>query len=151
MGSMENLILDIVDTTRLIRREFDRRAATLGTTRAQWRVLVKLARSGGGERQVDLAEALDVEPISLCRMVDRLEQAGLVERRRDEEDRRAWRIHLTGKAAPIVEELQAIGDVFHGDAVAGVSREDIEITRSVLARLRANISASGVEPRRKAS
>ena len=153
MGGMESLIMEIVDTARLLRREFDRRAAALGTTRAQWRVLVRLARSGGtgGIRQVDLADALDVEPISLCRMVDRLEQAGLVERRRDEEDRRAWRIHLTEKAAPLVEELQAIGEVFHADSLTGIPDGDLGILRDVLARIRDNLNISGVESARKAS
>ena len=86
---MENFAFEISDTARLIRREANRRVAFLGATRAQWRVLKWLAHTGGNLRQIELADALDVEPISLCRMIDRLEEAGLVERRRDETDRRA--------------------------------------------------------------
>ncbi|HEV2866551.1 MAG TPA: MarR family transcriptional regulator, partial [Allosphingosinicella sp.] len=89
---MESFAFEVAETARAIRRDFDRRAAILGTTRAQWRVLARLVRQDG-QRQVDLADALDVEPITLCRMVDRLAEAGLVERRADEADRRAWRIH----------------------------------------------------------
>jgi MarR family transcriptional regulator, transcriptional regulator for hemolysin len=84
-------------------------------------------------------------------MVDRLEQAGLLERRKDEEDRRAWRIHLTSKAAPIIEELQAIGDVFHGDALTGISPKELELTRKVLARIRDNLSQCGANAARKVS
>jgi MarR family transcriptional regulator for hemolysin len=151
MRVMNPITFDIGETARLIRRDFDRRAATLGATRAQWQVLARLARFGDGVRQVDLAEALDVEPISLCRMIDRLEQAGLVERRKDEEDRRAWRIHLTPKASPIIEELQALGDVFHGDVLAGISREDLDVAHRVLGRIRDNLSKCGANAARKVS
>src|SRR4029450_3141757 len=87
---MENLPFEIAETAHALRRAFDRRAATLGVTRAQWKVLFRLSRMPG-LRQVDLADQLDVEPITLCRIIDRLEDAGLVERRRDPADRRAWR------------------------------------------------------------
>ncbi len=85
-----NFAFSVAETALALRREFDRRAAALGVTRAQWRVLARLGRQDG-LRQVALADALDVEPITLCRMIDRLSDAGLVERRHDEEDRRAWR------------------------------------------------------------
>ena len=94
-GAMENFAFEVAETARLIRREANKRAAVLGATKAQWRVLARLSRTGDGVRQIELADALDVEPITLCRMIDRLEEAGLVERRRDGADRRAWRIHLT--------------------------------------------------------
>ena len=70
---MENYAFEIVETARLIRREANKRAAVLGATKAQWRVLAWLKRHGDGARQVELAEGLDVEPITLCRMIDRLE------------------------------------------------------------------------------
>ncbi|WP_226372666.1 MarR family winged helix-turn-helix transcriptional regulator [Allosphingosinicella flava] len=135
---MQTLGFDLAETARLMRRDFDRRAVALGATRAQWRVLARLWRQDG-LRQVDLADALDVEPITLCRMVDRLEEAGLVERRRDEEDRRAWRIHLTAKAEPVVRELQAIGAAFHADALDGISPAEQDAVANVLARIRANL------------
>lgn len=132
-----------------MRRDFDRRAAALGATRAQWRVLARLARTDGA-RQVDLAEALDVEPISLCRMVDRLEDAGLVERRRDERDGRAWNIFLTDKARPLIEQLRLLGDRFHEDALRGISSAEITAARDVFARIRANLSKSGDAAEREA-
>lgn len=140
---------EIVETARILRRDFDRRAASLGATRAQWRVLARLSRRDG-MRQVDIADELDVEPITLCRMVDRLEEAGLVERRKDEEDRRAWRIHLTDKARPVLDELQAIGRAVHGQALAGISDEEQRAALSVLARIRDNLSKSGTGAARKA-
>jgi len=136
---MENYAFEIVETARLIRREANKRAAVLGATKAQWRVLAWLKRTGDGARQVDLAEGLDVEPISLCRMIDRLEEAGLVERRRDESDRRAWRIHLTPAAAPMLVQLEEMGRSFNADMLAGISQADRETVLRVLGQMRANL------------
>src|SRR6478672_12744301 len=100
---METLPFELAETAHALRRAFDRRAVTLGVTRAQWKVLFRLSRTPG-LRQVELADMLDIEPITLCRIVDRLEEAGLVERMRDPEDRRAWRLHVTASAQPLVEK-----------------------------------------------
>jgi DNA-binding MarR family transcriptional regulator len=150
MRIMESFGFEVAETARLMRRDFDRRAAALGVTRAQWRVLVRLAGKAG-VRQVELAEALDTEPITLCRMIDRLEEAGLVERRRDEADRRAWNIHLTEKAGPLIGELQLLGEQFHADALDGISPSDRKLTQDVLARIRSNLTGSGATAARKAS
>jgi MarR family transcriptional regulator for hemolysin len=136
---MENFAFEVAETARLIRREANKRAAVLGATKAQWRVLARLHRSGGGLRQIALADALDVEPITLCRMIDRLEEAGLVERRRDAGDRRAWRIHLTEAAAPVLVKLEAMGAQFNADILAGISNTDREAAARVLARIRHNL------------
>lgn len=145
---MDHVAFAIADTARALRRAFDRKAATLGVTRAQWRVLAWLAREQG-VRQVDLAERLDVEPITLCRMVDRLSDAGLVERRRDLADRRAWRLHLTDQAWPIVEQLRTLGDAFVADALRGVSADDRARLEAVLERINANLA--GVADEEKAA
>jgi DNA-binding MarR family transcriptional regulator len=84
-------------------------------------------------------------------MVDRLEEAGLVQRRRDEADRRAWNIFLTDKARPLIEELQALADGLHADALAGVSDAERKTVRQVLEQVRTNIGTCGVEPARKVS
>ena len=136
---MENFAFEVVETARLIRREANKRAAILGATKAQWRVLARLHRGGGGLRQIELADALDVEPITLCRMIDRLEDAVLVERRRDETDRRAWRIHLTAEAAPVLVKLEAMGIAFNADMLAGIAEADREAALRVLARIRRNL------------
>ncbi|MDP9412662.1 MAG: MarR family transcriptional regulator [Pseudomonadota bacterium] len=147
---MENFGFDVADTARLMRRDFDRRAAALGVTRAQWRVLSRLSRRDG-QRQVDLADALDLEPITLCRIVDRLEEARLVERRRDDSDRRAWNVCLTPTARPLISELQALGQAFHEEALAGVSVEEKEAVRQVLARVRENLAKPQAVSGRRAS
>jgi DNA-binding MarR family transcriptional regulator len=136
---MENYAFEIVETARLIRREANKRAAVLGATKAQWRVLAWLKRTGDGARQVELAEGLDVEPITLCRMIDRLEEAGLVERRRDETDRRAWRIHLTPAAAPMLVQLEEMGKAFNADMLAGIPEADRATVLRVLGRMRDNL------------
>jgi DNA-binding MarR family transcriptional regulator len=144
-----NFAFEVSETAQALRRAFDRRAAEHGVTRAQWRVLSRLKRRDG-QRQVELAEALDVEPITLCRMIDRLAEAGLVERRPDEEDRRAWRIHLTARSGPIVEELRIIAEQFLADALAGVSEAEQARVRQILARVRANL-APAADAQRRAS
>ena len=138
-ADMENFAFEVAETARLIRREANKRAAVLGATKAQWRVLARLHRMGDGARQIALAEALDVEPITLCRMIDRLEEAGLVERRRDGADRRAWRIHLTPAAAPVLARLEKMGEQFNADMLAGIPDPDRAAARRVLARIRHNL------------
>jgi MarR family transcriptional regulator for hemolysin len=144
---MEPSLIEIGETAHALRRAFDRRAATLGVTRAQWRVLVRLSRQPG-LRQVDLADCLDVEPITLCRIVDRLEEAGLVERQRDPSDRRAWRLELTAKAEPLVEKLRTLATGLSSEAFAGLNPAEIETMRNALATVRDNIMA--LQPPKKA-
>ena len=145
---MEPSLIEIGETAHALRRAFDRRAATLGVTRAQWRVLVRLSREPG-LRQVDLADLLDIEPITLCRIVDRLEESELVERRRDPADRRAWRLELTAKAAPVVEKLRSLATDFSADAFAGLSPAELDTMRTALALVRDNLAA--LQPPKKAS
>lgn len=139
----KNFAFEVADTARMLRREFDRRAAALGVTRAQWRVLALLSRRDGS-RQVDLAEGLDVEPITLCRMVDRLADAGLVERRRDDADRRAWRIHLTPDASPVIGRLRTLAASFLADALDGISTGEQALVLGALARVRGNLTSDRV-------
>ena len=134
---METIPFEIGETAHALRKAFDRLAVGLGVTRAQWKVLFKLTRTPG-LRQVELADMLDLEPITLCRIIDRLEEAGLVERTRDPEDRRAWRLHVTAQAQPLIEKLQAVGGLLVEQAFAGIDPKDIEKTRAVLARVREN-------------
>ena len=145
---METLPFEIGETAHALRKAFDRRATGLGVTRAQWKVLFRLTRQPG-LRQIELADLLDIEPITLSRIVDRLEEAGLVERVADPADRRAWRLHVTATAQPLVEKLRAVADEMISEAFAGIDPEEIEITRKVLARAREN--ASRAAPMNRAS
>ena len=138
---METLPFEIAETAHALRRAFDRRAASLGVTRAQWKVLFRLSRTPG-LRQVELADILDIEPITLCRIVDRLEEADLVKRERDPADRRAWKLALTESSGPLMAKLHALAQTMIGEAFAGLSDDDLEALRSRLARIRENISAA---------
>ncbi len=139
--SYENIPFEIAETAHALRRAFDRRVAPLGVTRAQWRALAWMAREPG-LRQVELADHLDIEPITLCRIVDRLEEAGLVERRRDPDDRRAWRLHLTAKGVPLVGKLREFAGELAQEAFSGVSPEAVAAMRDALMRVRDNISTA---------
>jgi DNA-binding MarR family transcriptional regulator len=145
---METLPFEISETAHALRKAFDRRAVGMGVTRAQWKVLFRLERQPG-LRQIELADMLDIEPITLSRIVDRLEEAALVERVADPADRRAWRLHVTAKARPLVEKLRAVADEMIADAFAGIDPKEIEITRQVLGRVREN--ASRAAPLNRAS
>ena len=134
---METLPHEIGETGHALRKAFSRRAASVGVTGAQWKVMLKLTLKPG-LRQSELADILDIEPITLTRMIDRLQEAGLVERSADPADRRAWRLHVTAKAEPIVAQLKAIADELFAEAFAGIDPNDIEVTRHVLARIREN-------------
>ncbi len=135
----ESLGFVMSDVARLLRRDFDLRARVIGVTNAQWRTLKTLARNEGSN-QGTLAEMLEVEPITLARMLDRLEEAGLIERRRDPADRRAWRIHLTEAAQPLIGQLHIIADALVSDALAGVSEADRARLRHTLEHIRTNLS-----------
>jgi MarR family transcriptional regulator, transcriptional regulator for hemolysin len=134
---METLPFEIGETAHALRKAFDRRAVGLGVTRAQWKVLFRLDRRPG-LRQIELADMLDIEPITLSRIVDRLEESELVERRADPSDRRAWRLHVTARAQPLIAKLRAIADDLIAEAFSGIDPKDIEITRQVLSRAREN-------------
>jgi DNA-binding MarR family transcriptional regulator len=136
---METLPFEIGETAHALRKAFDRRAVGLGVTRAQWKVLFRLERQPG-LRQIELADMLDIEPITLSRIVDRLEEAGLVQRVADPADRRVWRLHVTAQAQPLIEKLRLIADEMISEAFAGIDEKDIEITRQVLRRARENAS-----------
>ena len=131
---METLPFEISETAHALRKAFDRRAVGMGVTRAQWKVLFRLERQPG-LRQIELADMLDIEPITLSRIVDRLEEAGLVERVADPADRRAWRLHVTVQARPLVEKLRARR---RRDDRRGVCRNRPEGNRNHAARVGAS-------------
>jgi len=128
------------DVTRQLRKHFDRRATRLQLTRAQWHALKVISRREGLS-QTDLAEFLDMEPIPVGRVIDRLEKAGFVERRSDPGDRRRWRLYLQPKALAIVGEMEIIADGLWSDALSGIDRNDLETLLRVLAQLKDNLAA----------
>jgi MarR family transcriptional regulator, transcriptional regulator for hemolysin len=122
----------------MLRTYADQKAAQFGITRAQWVVLVRLDRSEG-LKQSELAEILDLQPISLTRLLDKLADSGLIERRADPVDRRAKRLYLTPAARPLLEKLGALGDELMATALAGVTPESVEQTIVQLGTVKENL------------
>jgi MarR family transcriptional regulator for hemolysin len=113
------------DVARLLRTYADYKAAQFGITRAQWAVLVRLDRSEG-LKQSELAEMLDLQPITLTRLLDKLSDSGLIERRADPTDRRAKRLFLTAAARPLLERLGILAEEMMAATLADVEHKDIE-------------------------
>lgn len=130
----------LADNSRLSRWAFDRQVREIGVTGPQARLLLLLNRFPG-KNQSFYAERLEVEPITLCRMVDRLEEARLVERRRDPADRRAWRLHLTDKSKRTMEQLQHRVDFLVEDMLEGLSGSEREELERLLNRISSNLAA----------
>ena len=138
------------DVARLMRKRFEQRAraAALGLTRAQAAVLAYLARQEG-INQAALAQLLELEPITLARLLDRLQAAGLVERRPDPKDRRAHLLYLTAAAYPLLDRIFALAAEVREDALAGVAEADRGRLLDLLIEMKANLitdaAASEVE------
>jgi MarR family transcriptional regulator for hemolysin len=143
---MKNLdrdpIVILCDVARIIRTRADARARTHGMTRAQWMILVRLERQPGMS-QNELAQLIEVEPITVGRLVDRLEARGFVERRPDANDRRVWRLHLTAAAAPMLEEIAQARAELNEMLIAGVPQKTLEAAIDCLLAMKANLA----EPR----
>jgi MarR family transcriptional regulator for hemolysin len=122
----------------MLRTYADHKARQFGMTRAQWAVLARLDRFEG-LKQSELAEMLDLQPISLTRLLDRLCDSGLIERRADPNDRRAKRLFLTPAARPLLERLGDLGEEMMTTALAGVARESVEQMVAQLAIVKENL------------
>lgn len=138
----ESIGLLLHDTGRAFRYRFDARARDLGVTRQQWRALYHI-HSNEGLNQAELADLLEVERITLCRMIDRLADAGLVERRSDPRDRRVWRLHLLPPALSIVDQLAEVGVEVEREALAALSEAETAQLVSSLKRLREALREDG--------
>ena len=135
---MENIGYLLGDRSRLLRRAFDDRVRAVGVTGPQARLLMFLSRNEG-ENQGFYAEQLDVEAITLCRMVDRMADAGLIERRRDPADRRAWRLHLTNKSKAMIVGLRECVDRLIEEMLAGITVTERETFARILTAIGTNL------------
>ena len=129
----------ITDVTRLMRKHFDRRAVRFNLTRAQWRALKRVSYSEGMS-QSELAEVLEMEPIAIGRVIDRLQKAGFVERRADPADRRAWRLYLTPRAHAVVDDMESISTKLFREAQRGIPAAELKTMIGVLARMKDNLN-----------
>jgi MarR family transcriptional regulator, transcriptional regulator for hemolysin len=129
---------NINDVARLLRTYADQRARDLGMTRAQWAVLARVERSQG-LKQCELADTLDLQPITLTRLIDRLCDGGLIERRSDPDDRRAKRLYLTPAAQPVLEGLTRLGQDIMATVLAGIEPAAVEQLLAHLLTLKTNL------------
>ncbi|MGD1036946.1 MAG: MarR family transcriptional regulator [Roseiarcus sp.] len=132
------LAFTLHDVARMLRTYADQRAREVHMTRAQWAVLVKLQRAQG-VKQCELADSLEIAPITLARLVDKLTASGLVERRDDATDRRANRLFLTADAAPTLQKLGDLGEAVMARALAGLDDEAIAAIAAGLQRIKTNL------------
>ena len=130
--------VELHTAARLMRRNFDRRARAHGMSRSRWQVMWHLGQKQG-VKQSELAERMDVAPISLARQLDNLEQEGMIERRRDEQDRRCFRIYLTDAAGEALEAFRPLAEETRQEALAGLSEREIQHLYDLLSRVRQNL------------
>lgn len=130
----------VTDVTRMMRKHFDRRAVRFNLTRAQWRALKRLHYQEG-LRQAELAEHLEMEPIAVGRVIDRLEKAGYVERRADPTDRRAWRLFVTPQAHDVIADMEQISNELFRQSQRGIAAAEMKTMINVLARMKDNLNA----------
>ncbi len=134
----------LADTARLLRKRFDQRAREVGLTRAQWQVLAYLAMNEG-TNQAGLADILEIEPITLSRHLDKMEEAGWVIRRPDPNDKRVRILLLSDQAAGVMAKVRAVGRCLIDEVTAGLRPEDIETMKQGLQHIRNSLSARGGE------
>lgn len=134
----QDLLFLLNDVARLVRVIADRRAGEDGMTRAQWAILARLERQDGLSQKA-LADLLEVEPITVGRLVDRLQARGLVERREDPADRRIWRLHLTEKATPVLARIAAYRAELHAKLTEGLPAEAVQAMVEGLLHLKAHL------------
>lgn len=135
----ESLGFLLHDATRLLRKRFETQAATLGLTSAQWRLLVNLIKRGP-QPQARLAEFLEIEPISLSRLVDRMAEAGWVERRPEPSDRRIRIVHITDKTRAVIAPARDLAEAIYAEALAGLPPETVATLMAALRRINDNLS-----------
>jgi DNA-binding MarR family transcriptional regulator len=134
------LVAQLVESSRLLRNYIDHRAKERGTTRAQWIVLFRL-RQNEGLSQVDLADVLELQPISLVRLLDRLVEHGLLERRHDPKDRRTNRLFLTAKGKKLVDDLDSLRDAIATDVFHDIPDNAVQTSLDALREAKERIKA----------
>jgi DNA-binding MarR family transcriptional regulator len=142
-----DLLFLLHDVARLVRVDADKRARLHGMTRAQWGILIWLDRQPGIS-QKELSEILEVEPITVARLIDRLEARGMVERRPDPRDRRIWRLHLLPPACAVLHEIDDQRAEMSRMLTAGIDENAIEIMTEALIRMKATLTQEAHASRR---
>jgi len=133
-----NFLFTLGELQRLMRAYADKEAARFGMTRAQWAVLAKLERNEG-MKQSELADQLDMQPITLTRLIDKLAEAGLIERRGDDTDRRVNRLYLKKAARPLLAKLAVLRGELTDTALQGISPAEAERMMTHLEAMKENV------------
>lgn len=141
MVASSSLSFLLHDVARLLARRFEQRAKNLGLTRSQWQALSYLANNEG-IHQAGLAEMLDIEPITLVRLLDKLAERGLVERRQHPTDRRAWLLYLGDEARPLMDDMGVLGEMTRSEALLDVPPEDVHRLSDTLTIMKSNLIKS---------
>ena len=137
----------IHDVSRLRRTVVDKALRPIGVTRSQWWVLANLSRHGGeGTMQTELAKVMDVGKVTLGGLIDRLENAGLVKRQADPEDRRAKRVVMTPKGTKLLADIQEIAFDVNSRIMAGIAKNDIARAETVLYKMKQQLIAMDAVP-----
>ena len=133
------------DVARLLKKRLEQNSRGSGLTRSQWQILAHLA-GNEGINQKGLAELLEIEPITLGRILDKLEARSLIERQPHPTDRRTWLLHLVEAAHPKLERVRELGDFTRGEALAGVSDADRQRLLKTLEAMKANLTGACEAP-----
>lgn len=142
-----DLLFLLHDVARLLRVEADKRARLHGMTRAQWAILIWLERQPGIS-QKELSEILEVEPITVARLIDRLEARGMVERRADPKDRRIWRLHLLSPARDVLQEIDEQRADMTRIVTVGIDDDAIDTMTEALMRMKTTLTQDAHAMRR---
>ena len=144
-----DLLFLLHDVARLLRVDADKRARAHGMTRAQWAILIWLDRQPGMS-QKELAELLEVEPITVARLIDRLEARGMVERRPDPRDRRIWRLHVSPPARAVLGDIHEQRAEMTAMVTQGVADESQKSMIEALSRMKTTLTRGSHTARRLA-
>jgi DNA-binding MarR family transcriptional regulator len=136
------------DISRLARKEFDRRVRDLHVTRAQWLVMLHLARRPGCT-QSDLADAMQMQKITVSRHANRLVRGGWIERRDDAADARAYHLYISPKAEPLIEKLAAVADRLRQEYMLGLSAPRRAALINDLLHIKSNLVRLDADSRRR--
>lgn len=129
----------IHDAARLLRKRFEAKGSAYGLSAAQWRLLVRLVKDEG-VAQARLAELLEIEPISVSRLLDRMEEGGWIERRQDASDRRVRMIFPTDKSREAFAAIKAVAGDVYDRALDGLAAEERRVLVKCLNKIIANLT-----------
>ncbi|KUM26510.1 MarR family transcriptional regulator [Mesorhizobium loti] len=145
MPSSPNIGFVLHDVARLLRKRFEQRSRSAGLTRAQWQVLSSLSRHEG-IHQNKLADLIEIMPITLARLLDKMEARGFIKRRPNPADRRAWLLYLTPQAHPLIAVMRDNGQKTRDEAFAGLSADAQQQLLQALCLIKSNLLEACAQP-----